>query len=480
MELGSVERLSNHFTAAVAILTNAAELATGVGRSDVAFDAWIEIARAHIIGTRDHGAAQAAIDRAVTAAGSRPSPKQLYEIARYDSEASVARGELEAGLVGALEAVRLAPVPDDRFYGELDTGSALEKIAESCDYRQLRDSRSDKDPAEDGWGACRRAVGTARAAYDRAERTADGLGWTFLANQARQFIHGLEARRWVIEQRAHSIPSSPAANFAPHSIKDVLVHRGDFARRYLLAAFSGLTGRPDLLALAQRTVAYAASAPGRKDNPLNLDLRGTIEEMKSGKPEGAAVLFAQGAKLLAAQRASFFDARRRGTVIEGDSDLFRELALRLLALRRDADAFAAFESVRARGLGEMAQALGQKNVATADRAALAELLRLEAETSALETRITEDVIADARPEPPANNLSRWETIGVSIWNATRRFATGSHERVSLRHAWQTCRELRAAPVSRSCYIGLRTRTSSSGMWAHMGRKSASSFCPKPC
>jgi hypothetical protein len=152
LELGSVERLSNHFTAAVAILTNAAELATGVGRSDVAFDAWIEIARAHIIGTRDHGAAQAAIDRAVTAAGSRPSPKQLYEIARYDSEASVARGELEAGLVGALEAVRLAPVPDDRFYGELDTGSALEKIAESCDYRQLRDSRSDKDPAEDGWG----------------------------------------------------------------------------------------------------------------------------------------------------------------------------------------------------------------------------------------------------------------------------------------------------------------------------------------
>ena len=59
--------------------------------------------------------------------------------------------------------------------------------------------------------------------------------------------------------------------------------------------------------------------------------------MKGGKPESAVELFAQAASLLAAQRASFFDERRRGTVIEGDSNLFRDL-LQLLALRRDAAA----------------------------------------------------------------------------------------------------------------------------------------------
>jgi hypothetical protein len=64
--------------------------------------------------------------------------------------------------------------------------------------------------------------------------------------------------------------------------------------------------------------------------------------MKGGKPESAAELFAQAARLLATQRASFFDARRRGTVVEGDSNLFRDL-LQLLAPRRDAAAFAVFE-----------------------------------------------------------------------------------------------------------------------------------------
>ena len=54
----------------------------------------------------------------------------------------------------------------------------------------------------------------------------------------------------------------------------------------------------------------------------------------------------------------------------------------------------------------MAQALGQKDVTAGDRAALAELLRLAAETSAIETRIAENVIADGKPEAPPDDLSR--------------------------------------------------------------------------
>src|SRR6516225_2261896 len=97
----------------------------------------------------------------------------------------------------------------------------------------------------------------------------------------------------------------------------------------------------------------------------------------------------------------------------------------------------------ARGLGEMAQALGQKNVTTADRAALAELIRLEAETSALETRITEDVIADGRPEPPANNLSRWEKS-----QSDRRIYLERHQEIRDRFARTSFTPARLADLQR--------------------------------
>jgi len=46
----------------------------------------------------------------------------------------------------------VAPTGDDRFYGEYDAGDAVQKLAESCDYRQLRDKRSALPPADDWWG----------------------------------------------------------------------------------------------------------------------------------------------------------------------------------------------------------------------------------------------------------------------------------------------------------------------------------------
>jgi hypothetical protein len=42
-ELGSVERLSNEFPESVSTLTRAAELATRLGRQDIAFDAWVSV-----------------------------------------------------------------------------------------------------------------------------------------------------------------------------------------------------------------------------------------------------------------------------------------------------------------------------------------------------------------------------------------------------------------------------------------------------
>jgi CHAT domain-containing protein len=408
-ELGSVQRLANKFPVAVSTLTKAAELATQLGRSDITFDSWIGIARAHTIGTHDHGAAEAAMARASAAADANPSAKQRFEIAHYNAERSAARGETEAGLVGALNAVRLAPEPHDRFYAELDTGDALEKMAKSCDYRQLRDKRSADDRPGDPWGGCRRAISAAQSEYERAAHTADGLGWKWLASQARQFIRNLEVRRWLVEQRAHSVPSAVVKVFAARDKKDVLVERGDFARRMLLGDRKGIGAeQPVLTAAIEQALAEADKAPGGEENPSSLYLRGVLQEMRGGNAGQAAELYARAAALLTAQRAGFFDPRRRGTVIESNGEIFRDLALRLLALHHDADAFAALESVRARGLGEMQQALAQKDVTDADRGWLSELLRLEAESSALEAGIVEHVIGDGSLDGLDNKLVQWE------------------------------------------------------------------------
>jgi hypothetical protein len=82
--------------------------------------------------------------------------------------------------------------------------------------------------------------------------------------------------------------------------------------------------------------------------------------------------------------------------------------LRLLALNRDADAFAALEEVHARGLSEIEQVVGQKNITAGDRMWFAELLRLEAEAGAAEDRIVALAIAETRLDIPTDDLLLWE------------------------------------------------------------------------
>ena len=73
LELGTVQRLGNDFPGAVATLSQAAQTAESLGLRDVAFQAWIGVARAHEYGTSDHGAAAIAFERAVDAAGEQPT-----------------------------------------------------------------------------------------------------------------------------------------------------------------------------------------------------------------------------------------------------------------------------------------------------------------------------------------------------------------------------------------------------------------------
>jgi hypothetical protein len=396
LELGIVRRLSNDFIGAVATLGQAAEEATALGLHDVAFEGWIGVARAHEYGTADRGAAAIAFERAIDAAGEQPSAKQRADLVGYLAQLEIGRGETEAGLIDALQAVSLAAEPKDRFYAELDLADGLQKLATSCDYRPLKDAKSAED-GSDIYAACRRAVAAARTAYERAAATAAALGWTHLANEAQGFIRRLELRRLLIEQRARSAAPNLATVFHPHSSGDVLVSR-EFE-----SGASTLTDTPQLADLVESVVAKADAQNAHPD-ARSLYLRGLAKDVRIAGPEASAQYFAAAAELLSAERSGFFDLRRRGTVIENRGEIVRDLALRLLALRREADAFAAFESVRARGLGELASVLARPDVTADDRAWLAGLLVLEARAGAIEHRIVANMIASGRLDASAESL----------------------------------------------------------------------------
>jgi CHAT domain-containing protein len=381
LELATVTRLLNRFPEAAALYQALAADAQRAGHADIAFDAWIGAARAHAYGTRDHGAADSALENAIATAGDSPVPKQLHDIAAFRAQVLAARGDFDAALLASLQALARAGEPADRFYAELDTASILLNLAETCDYRTLVDARTRDDPPGEAWGGCRRAVNAASAGFEAAAATAASLGWAALAQQARAFQRDLPMRLFVINGRADAERLREGAVFAPGDVSDVLANR-NFAAPPSSAS-------PALARLVEQAVADGAG------DPRSLYLRGMAADMR-GDRSRALKLFRQAADGLANERKGLFDARRRGTVVENRAEIMRDLALTLLAAGAQQEAFATLEAFRSRGLSELAAALAQPDLSEADRRWLAALLDIEARSSARDVRVRERVVASAK------------------------------------------------------------------------------------
>ena len=421
LELGTVQRLSGNLTASLAAFEQARLAAEAAGLADTVFEAWIGIARVHMQGGRNHGAAANAFERAVDAAGTQPSVKQRVDIAGYRATLELARGDIEPGVINAMRAVALSAEPKDRFFAELDLGDGMQKLAESCDYRPLIDARSTEDGA-DTYAACQRAVAAARLAYERAIQTASGLGWTYIANQIRGIHARLQMRAMLIDSRARGDRLKFGAIFAPRRVEDVNVSR-DFE-----AGGSALTDTPVLATLIE-TVLGEASAGSGPTAARDAYMRGVVDDIRGNDPARAADRFRTAALVLEQERGSFFDPRRRGTMIENRGEVIRDLALRLLSLRQTDAAFAAFESVRVRGLGELTGALSRPDVTLADRAWLSRLLVLEARISAREHRIVARLVADGSLDARLPDLRELDALTAQR-NQMLRDTTGARDRLS--------------------------------------------------
>lgn len=361
-QLGSILRLQGRFSEAVVILQDAATAAEAAGRRDLAFDSWIDLARAHLYGSRHHGMAGTAIDRAAEQAGEEPSPRQRFDLALYRAELLESRGEIEAGLVAAADAIASAETGLDRFYSQLDTAQLYRAVLDRCDARP---------DFED----CNRGAAGAARAYRRAATVAVEYGWLGLLRLVEDFEKTLAEAQRQLEQRAKQarlIADAPV--FAPSSLDLVLVNRHfdpePSGARELLP--------PELIEQAITDLLKRGGSPA---DARVLQMAGDALYLR-GDRQGAARFYAASVDRLDEERGGFFDLRRRGTVVESRVLFYRRLALQLLALDREEEAFAAFEKARARGLAELASLVDQPEVDDRHRAWLSALLVIEATISA--------------------------------------------------------------------------------------------------
>lgn len=399
-ELATMHRITEDFDAAIHVYQQLTDLSDQLSDSGLAFDAWLGIARSYAYGTRNHGAAAAAFDRAVANAGEHPTPKQRYEIADYASQFHAMRGELEEALLSGLEAIQAAHGNTEYlFYAALDMGDVLQKFAERCDYQKLIDAKTYQE--DDLWGACERAVEGAGTYYIQAQQMAQRQGWTFLVNQTQEFLHGLALRLRLIRQKSAYEQIGQAKIFNAQNVREVLVN-DNFS-----SGGSDLSADFSLQALA--ALMDQIPAEGQGNNPRNVYLKGIQADLQKN-PDQALAHYLRAAHLLMEERTSFFDIRQRGTVTEDRPEIFRDLGLRLLALQRWGEAFSVFESTRAQGMGNLAGVLSNRSVTQKERRWLAQIIQVESQASSIQHRLVEAAIAGIDQGNTPARLLRLHTL----------------------------------------------------------------------
>ena len=387
---------------AAALAEQAAREAERLGDPATAFRDWMVAARAQD-DQRRYQVAEGDYERAVTAAGAAPTPKERSDIATYRSQLQERRGEYEAALVSAYQADRYAVTEEDRYYAATALSDSFFKLANSCGERLLIDARS-ADAGDDGTGACRRAVVATRRWEDRAKMIARANGWTLLVAGATKSM----------DVAAGSPMWEGRLQISRRVVADALFQPTDPARVAVTETFwtslpdtLGANGAPFAQLLGQ--IRGAQAVLGSEPDPTSLTLKADEVELNGDRAESLR-LYRLAAQQLIDARRSYFDPEARGTLTEQNVDVPRDLALRLLQEGGRAEAFDLFESFRARGLSEVAAALAQPELGPRDRAWLAAVARGDAELGAAQKRLFERALGAEGAAPASMDLDRVDAL----------------------------------------------------------------------
>jgi CHAT domain-containing protein len=384
-DLGAVRRLRQDYAGALDSYT-AAIAAAGPADGAIVFDAWVGIARTNAYGLDDHGAAAAALEQAAAIAGPSPPRAMAHDLDAFAAEIASIRGDAPEALIRNLAAGITAETPVDRFYVLFDRGSIFEQFGIRCDHEPLIDAKTFEEEPFDLWGGCFRALDAARDTYQAARALAVGEGWDGMAGIIDGMLGQLEFRGRLIRMNLDSAETIAGISFDGGTVL--------FEERFPTGA-SLLEGDPMLTGLLG-----AVADEADPSDPRTAWLRGAQADVAG---DGAAALqhFTQAAELLAAERASYFDLRRTGTMTEEHPEVARDLALRLLNQDRDAEALAVFETLRAQGMSAVHHAFASLDLTAAERAVTADLLEAEARLDAERAAIVQAAIITPDLDPAA-------------------------------------------------------------------------------
>jgi CHAT domain-containing protein len=224
--------------------------------------------------------------------------------------------------------------PINSFYAYLNRSDIYLKTAERCDFQRA-------------FEPCYQALDLARADLQQATAIATKLGFAGLANQAQDFVKGLEQRRALIKsQESLHRTVTQTAIFRPRTITDVLVTES-------FVAESGPVP-PQITAFYQESqqMEKTLAAFAGTNEARNQYVDGLMNEMR-GNHDAALTYFLRAADTLDRDRRALRDDRARGTFLEDKINIYYAAIQQLLQRKRYDQAFEIFDRAQSRALSDL-------------------------------------------------------------------------------------------------------------------------------
>lgn len=381
---------------AIPLYREAVRRAVAANRPDLAFEAQIGLARAY--GTvRKHGEALWAALEAEALASASKDPNQLSRLAQFSAELAVGRGETLASLAYAAEQLVHARDPYNQAWAWASIGFAFDKIATT------HSSRFDIPAAE-------KALRASRAAYGKSVDLAGAAGmpgYRSLMNGAvgradhkLAMLAELAAGHGQMEARTRHLFRLPDLTEAPTWRLDD--PRFASAEGYVIGEERARAAVADD---TLRTIVPEAVRQEIDRSVNSLALKGMAAAGR-GDVDGATRLWQEAVAQLDRERGSYFDIEHRGSLIEVNAGTHELLAFALMRANQYPEGFAVFESIRARGLADLAASDRPELADPAHRAFLGSLLKRDASVALAERDLAASMVNSPGAPPDGARLGR--------------------------------------------------------------------------